>query len=297
MDEVKLKTVTVMLGPDDASQLLAFNTHNRPLKQSTVEKYATTMLAGKWRLHHQGIAFTDETKQRVLVDGQHRLYALWWLGEQGHKNLKVPFQISYGVPLDVQMIIDDHAKRTVLDVATLQRGLGDAHRTHIGAARSMITLGLGVETHMVTNQRMIEFVKRYWDGLNFVVGEVFHHQRRRGVTTAPVLAVVTQAYYCDANRERLKEFGQILLDRAMVSNQEDYSAVLLRAWLNSPRQGGVGSAGVVYRKTQRALYSFLKKAIIQKLYESPEQLFPLPGTKKATREVARPMREKLVINK
>lgn len=289
-DMPKLKTVIVELTPDEAEKLLAFNSHNRPVKQSIVDRYANAMLAGKWRLHHQGIAFTDETKDRVLVDGQHRLYALWWLGTQGHKDLTVPFQITYGVPIDTQLLIDDHTKRTVLDVATLQRGLGQTTKSHVSAAKVMMTLGLGIDGSMITNQRTIEFVKRYWDGLDFVVSQVFNNQRRRGITQAPVMAVCVQAYYCDADRERLKQFGNMLLDKAMSSNQEDYSGVLLRAWLTgalTSRGGGGGHAGVIYRKTQRALYTFLKKGIIAKLYESPEQLFPLPGAQKFIREAPR----------
>lgn len=288
--EKPLKTVIMDVTPDDARKMLEYNTHNRKLRQSTVEKYAAAMLAGKWRLHHQGIAYTDESKDRVLVDGQHRLYAVWWLGEQGHKNIKIPFMVVYGVPLDTQLVIDDHAKRNVLDVARLQKGLLEASPMHVSAARSILTYGLGIDAYLITNVRMIEFIRRYWEGLNFAVTEVFQNTKRRGITQAPVVAVCAQAYYSAEDKARLKKFGDYLLDREAQSSQHESAAVLLRSWLMSGHKGvGSSYAGQIYRKTQRALDSFLKREAISKLYESTEQLFPLPGTVKHQRQIKRPV--------
>lgn len=47
--------------------------HNRRLSKHTVQTYADDMIAGRWRLTHQGIAFDSDG---LLVDGQHRLAAI-----------------------------------------------------------------------------------------------------------------------------------------------------------------------------------------------------------------------------
>ena len=68
--------VTVLL----ARKMLEGDAQNRDISDRTVQKYAMIMLAGKWKLTHQGVAFSDEEtvsktgeKRELLIDGQHRL--------------------------------------------------------------------------------------------------------------------------------------------------------------------------------------------------------------------------------
>jgi hypothetical protein len=53
--------------------LAGCNSHNRKLVDVHVERLMREMKAGRWRLTHQGIAFSTN---RVLLDGQHRLWAV-----------------------------------------------------------------------------------------------------------------------------------------------------------------------------------------------------------------------------
>lgn len=86
---------------------------NRPVSIRTVNRYAISMLTGKWRLTHQGIAF--DTKHQ-LKDGQHRLLALVQAAEEGatdgehvyepNPKIKIKFQVTYGLPEDVFDILD-----------------------------------------------------------------------------------------------------------------------------------------------------------------------------------------------
>lgn len=59
--------------PELATSWLEGNEFHRPVQDRSVEKYATEMTAGRWRLTHQGIAFDVDKK---LIDGRHRLLAV-----------------------------------------------------------------------------------------------------------------------------------------------------------------------------------------------------------------------------
>ena len=52
--------VVMEIGPDMAARWLDGNTHNRPVKQTLVDRFVRDMQAGRWQLTHQGIAFDTE---------------------------------------------------------------------------------------------------------------------------------------------------------------------------------------------------------------------------------------------
>lgn len=67
----------MIITPDMATEMLRYNTCNRPLSKSTVTKYAGMMRSSEWYLSHQAIAFSkDIDGNLLLVDGQHRLAAV-----------------------------------------------------------------------------------------------------------------------------------------------------------------------------------------------------------------------------
>lgn len=268
-----MKTQIVLVTPEMARKWLEGPMHNRPLRQSVVDKYAAILAAKKWKLTHQGIAFDDDGR---LIDGQHRLFAIW------NSGISAQMMVTWGLSPDVQSVIDDGAKRTVIDVARLTRTLTDATGRHAAAARVMLIHGTGFDNDMVTNQVMIDFLKRYWDSISFAVTEVFHGGGVRGVTAAPVVAVVAQAHAAGANQDRLREFGAVLLKGAKddgTVDRRDSAATLLSRWLLNRRANSKGLSigqGMIYRRTQRALWSFLRGEPLDKLYEAREPLFPLP---------------------
>jgi hypothetical protein len=73
MNSEKLTIKVEIITPESAAGYLAKNDRNRRQKETTLDAYARDMLAGKWRLTHQGIAFDDKGN---LIDGQHRLGAV-----------------------------------------------------------------------------------------------------------------------------------------------------------------------------------------------------------------------------
>lgn len=100
------RTVT----PELAAKYLEGNTHNRTLRQSTVERYARQMKKGLWKDNGQTISFsTDGT----LLDGQHRL---WAIVESG---VPVNLAIAEGVDPEVFSSIDTGSGRSSSDVVQI----------------------------------------------------------------------------------------------------------------------------------------------------------------------------------
>lgn len=64
----KIETIT----PKKAQLYLESNTHNRRVREKTVDFYAKQMENGEWKVNGKNIVFSNEG---VLLDGQHRLLA------------------------------------------------------------------------------------------------------------------------------------------------------------------------------------------------------------------------------
>lgn len=114
---------TVMVNPEKAKLWLQKNTKNRKVRQWHIDRLASDMLKGKWILNGQTVSFSLDG---VLLDGQHRLYAVIKSG------VTVPMSVSFGV--------DDPNAFKTYDVNVLKRGvdqvatmMGIENATHAGA--------------------------------------------------------------------------------------------------------------------------------------------------------------------
>lgn len=83
------------------------NAHNRPISQSTVDRYVQEMRAGRWRSNGQSICFG---KSGNLLNGQHRLKAVSISGKT------IECLIVWGVDDDAFDTIDDGNQRSLADV-------------------------------------------------------------------------------------------------------------------------------------------------------------------------------------
>lgn len=91
-----IETEEVEISPADAEAILANQAINRKVDRSTVAKYASDMLAGRWLLAAP-LMFDDAGK---LIDGQHRLRAVVAGG------IAVRFLVLRGFGRVVQEVID-----------------------------------------------------------------------------------------------------------------------------------------------------------------------------------------------
>jgi hypothetical protein len=97
-----------ILTPADAEFLIQHNTHNRPVYDGDVLKWAEEMASGRWRYNGEAVKLSDT---KVLLDGQNRMVALS-LQDDG---FEAEFLVVTGLPDDVQITMDQGSKRAVND--------------------------------------------------------------------------------------------------------------------------------------------------------------------------------------
>lgn len=126
----KVTTSFAKLSPTDAREMLERNTHNRPVNEGDVIKWAAEMEAGLWTLNGEPIIVGESGR---LLDGQHRLLALAMQPE----GTLIEFLVIVGIPDEAQKTMDQGRARSLSDVLTLD-GL-DVTRSHAGAIRAYLT--------------------------------------------------------------------------------------------------------------------------------------------------------------
>lgn len=114
-----MKTSFMWVTPEMAAQWLEKNTRNRALRPGGAAVYAAEIKAGRWLVHHQGIAF-DTTG--ALVDGQHRLQAIVDTG------IPVPLNVTFGLPVGSMDAVDRGMVRNVPDILRLHHGIDNSRR-------------------------------------------------------------------------------------------------------------------------------------------------------------------------
>lgn len=104
------KAEVIILGRNEALQLLSLNTKNRGISESRVATYAQDIERGDFKFNGDGIVLSQSG---VLLDGQHRLTAL------SRTNKKIKVVLVTGIEDKVMSTIDMGAKRTTADVIKL----------------------------------------------------------------------------------------------------------------------------------------------------------------------------------
>lgn len=97
----------IVITPEIAAEMLAYNTNNRPLSKGHVKNLAAEMKRGAWLFAPNPIMFSDKGR---LMDGQHRLSAIVESG------CAVEAVVAFGVFDEVFGKIDTGRRRTAGDV-------------------------------------------------------------------------------------------------------------------------------------------------------------------------------------
>jgi hypothetical protein len=99
-------TGTWLVTPAVAAQWLTRNTANRSISDRAVGLLAGELVAGRWLLTHQGVAFGASG---VLFDGQHRLAAIV------KADTAAPLAVTCGLPDEALLVIDTGRHRSAAD--------------------------------------------------------------------------------------------------------------------------------------------------------------------------------------
>jgi hypothetical protein len=244
--------------------LCGCNSHNRKLVDAHVDRLVREMKAGRWRLTHQGIAFSAN---RVLLDGQHRLWAVFLSG------VTVPMRVFFNEPTQSLEAIDAVQARSNDQIITLAGGFGAVGRMELATLRAMVT-GLGCYMRMTAGEEA-ELLAQYREAIEFA-HEVLPAGRFRGVATAITRAVLARAFY-SAELGSLQHFADVLRS-GIADGKRDQPVTLLLKFLIDAAHGVRGRPEVreKYGKTERALQAYLACEQLTRLYACTNELFPLP---------------------
>jgi hypothetical protein len=267
----KIKTVQTPVTPQMAMAWLEKNTHNRPVSQGQVDRYARDMAMGRWRITHQGIAISDVG---TVIDGQHRLWAVI------ESQRTVIMQVTTGLPLDTQEAIDGGLGRSARDVIALRDG-EKLETIHMGVARLLARQITGIDSP--TRQEIIDCFGVHRARIAQAV-EMFP-ARVRYIRTATIATVITRALYTEDATD-VARFVQILCDGVRADSDEpqrrDDNALLLRKFVIGEHAHFSGrglrpTAADIYYKTERALRAYLDRDRLKSLYAASEEMFRVPG--------------------
>lgn len=148
--------------PEKAEKWLAKNIHNRPLREGTVNRYASAMMRGEWVLNNNAITFNANGD---LVDGQHRLQAVIVVGAYA-EDFKIDMLVMRNADMGMQEVIDIGVRRSLQDLLFL-RGYENKKTlaTTITWAMRLDTDYYGdprvAMSRRPTNQQALEYIEMY----------------------------------------------------------------------------------------------------------------------------------------
>ena len=176
-----MKVSILKVTPAIAKKYLASNTSNRKTNNNQLNMIVRSILAGKWRLTHQGIAFYDDG---TLADGQHRLQAII----KTNHSLTMPVFFGVERESDTILAIDCGKGRSVTDSARI---------SGLSFSAADITLAKGLRYgylnpfDKLTHSEACSLCTEYFDELQ-IAKKVFS-KHKAGITIAPVKVAIVSA--------------------------------------------------------------------------------------------------------
>lgn len=259
-----LETTVETISPIQAQALLEKKAQNRAISWPQVMVYARDMLAGNWKLTHQGVAFNEAGE---LVDGQHRLHAIV------AANRTVEMQVTRGLEDASRLVIDDHRRRSPADVLAIENGT---------ALNTLFVAILGIMdgpriANRFSKAELNDAYHLHSTAVAFVVDRL--RPKVRGVTVAPILTPIAKAWYDPSSRPRLEDFIKVLCTGIPGEpSADDVSALRLREWLIQGRDmRRRPTPAELFFRASWTLRQFLDRRDVKVIRAAAEDLFPLPA--------------------
>ncbi len=170
-------STTELVTPELAKEWLRFNTRNRPVNWNKVSEYAAAMVAGKWRLHDQGIMFDTTGK---LITGQTRLWAVVTSG------MNIYLRVSRGNPPEAATLVDRGVPQSARDLAARQSGR--AHSPSEAAIARAVSALLGVLRP--SKDELADTLSAYAKPVSEVLAQAKGQKKTRGLLMVMAALVV-----------------------------------------------------------------------------------------------------------
>jgi len=256
-------TYIVNVSPELAKFWLELNNFNRPKKPEVVALYVRQIREGRWRLTHQGVALTD---QGVLLDGQHRLFAIIECG------VTLPMRVFLNEPAENFAVIDCGQNRSSLDTVRMSAKDSTLTTAHTHALQSMLAGRFCKTAGRWTNVEMNELYEEHELAVNFAVDQ-FRNCKDKRVSDRTIKGVIARAYY-HLPRETLITFCSLLTSY----NDHIYRAPIdaflgCLACYNDRKEH---TRREIYRRCELALEAFVNNSSDISFGKDITELFPLP---------------------
>lgn len=203
-----MDTKVINITPEMAANWLTMNTNNRKKDNNRINTYARAILAGRWVLTHQGIAF-DEAGN--LIDGQHRLEAIVKAG------IPVEMNVTFGVKREEGEIleIDTGRVRTYNNIMQMSGQNDRIYLVMSGVVRSFMRYKVGNRhAARMPAYEVSEYIDAHYEELAYIA-QCFHFTgtstKNQGAhhASAFVAAAGLSALYGYENRDAIEKFGQV----------------------------------------------------------------------------------------
>jgi hypothetical protein len=264
----QMQTSLMHITPEMAVRWLEGNVRNRKLDQSHVDRLAADMRAGRWKVTHQGIAFSNDG---VLADGQHRLWAIML------SNCTVPMMVSFNVPSDCIEYVDGGKARTSADRMNICGKFAQGvNNLELSTLRTMVRGFSTIRRFNFSDE--LQLMLKHKQAIDFACRNLCS-TRIKGVSSAISRAVIARAWY-SADVNKLIRFCEVL-KTGIIADQKESVIVLLRDSITiADVSHKTGNIRAQYGRTERALRAFLNGESLSRIYPVSEELFPLPDERK-----------------
>ena len=255
-------TYIINVTPDQAKTWLSINNFNRPRRPDLVAKYVKQIKEGRWKLTHQGLAFTVHG---TLLDGQHRLFAVVESG------VTVPFRVVVNESSENFAVIDCGKTRTHLDVVRMGKKDNTITTAHTQTLKSMLA-GRGCRTaNRWSNEELNELYHLHTNAVNYTVDQ-FRKCKDKQINDPTVRGVVARAHY-HVHSNSLDTFCSLLLHGGTHPSRNAVFAFVrcLHAWEDRRES----TKQQIYHNCEAALEAFLANAQRVEFGKSIPELFPL----------------------
>lgn len=162
-----------IITPDIAERLLEEGTNplNRPVTDSVVEDYGMHMKKGQWKVNGQAIILS---KEGLLLDGQHRLWACYRVAKKPFKTL-----VTRGVDKETFATIDTGKKRSGSDALIIHGKLTGKPIRYTSQLAAAATICMQIQSGSIRNkgghgktnisrQDIIDYYEKYPDLLVWI---------------------------------------------------------------------------------------------------------------------------------
>lgn len=205
-----------------ADWLAKHNTHNRPLRETTVDAYARDMKTNRWSPNHQGIAFSATG---ALLDGQHRLSAVVASGVTIYALVfrGIPERVE-GVAAKVMETVDRGNTRSLADLLKLDYGISESPGTVAAALLHLGRLCVDHPQHQATRATMPQTVvvlEQFGPALNWIMAI-----RPRTIALRSMLVWASIGFAYAARPREVQAFAERFITGAGLS--ADSAALTLR---------------------------------------------------------------------